>query len=139
MSVSQISVFLESRPGHMRRILDRFSEADVNVRGYCASDTGDYGIVRFVVDDPELALQTLVDAGVAAKRSEVLCVKLADEPGELARVFDVISDCGINVLYSYSLISTYIALCVEDITKAEDLLREQPVEFVEQEKLKEIL
>ncbi|MEG0477712.1 MAG: amino acid-binding protein, partial [Raoultibacter sp.] len=50
MSVSQISVFLESRPGHLRRVLDLFEAAAVSVRGYCASDTGDYGVVRFVVD-----------------------------------------------------------------------------------------
>ena len=52
MSVSQISVFLESKPGHLRRVLDSFEEAGVSVRGYSASDTGDYGIVRFIVDDP---------------------------------------------------------------------------------------
>ena len=50
MSVQQISVFLESRPGHLRRVLDAFEDAHVSVRGYSASDTGDYGIVRFIVD-----------------------------------------------------------------------------------------
>ena len=40
MSVRQVSVFLESRPGHLRRVLDAFEDADVNVRGYSASDTG---------------------------------------------------------------------------------------------------
>ena len=44
MSVSQISVFLESKPGHLRRVLDSFEEAGVSVRGYSASDTGDYGL-----------------------------------------------------------------------------------------------
>lgn len=139
MSVSQISVFLESRPGHMRRILDQFKGADVNVRGYCASDTGDYGIVRFIVDEPERALETLRKSGAAAKCSEVLCVRLEDTPGELARVFGVMADCGINVAYSYSLISTYIALCVEDIARAEELLRDAPVTFVDQETLRATL
>ncbi len=139
MSVSQISVFVESRPGHMTRILDAFSAAGVNVRGYCASDTGDYGIVRFVVDDPERAIAALDEMGAAAKRADVLCVRLSDEPGALARVFSAIADCGINVTYSYSLISTYIALSVDDIQRAEELLRETSVEFVDQEKLRETL
>lgn len=139
MSVSQISVFMENRPGHMVRVLDLFKDAGVNVRGYCASDTGDYGIVRFVVDEPERALLALEGSGAAVKRTEVLCVKLGDEPGELARVFSVISACDINVNYSYSLISTYIALCVDDIVRAEALLRDQPVEFVDQQKLRETL
>lgn len=41
MSVSQISVFIESEPGHLVRVLDSFVEAGVNVRGYSASDTGE--------------------------------------------------------------------------------------------------
>ena len=119
MSVRQISVFLESRPGHLRRVLDAFEEAQVSVRGYSASDTGDYGIVRFIVD----------------AIGDVLCVRLNDEPGELARVMGVMADCGINVTYSYSLISTYIALSVEDIGRAEELLASEPVELVGQDAL----
>ena len=84
MSVSQISVFLESKPGHLRRVLDAFEAAGVSVRGYSASDTGDYGIVRFVVDDPDAALaRCCTGQGAAATKTEVLCVRLDDRPGEL--------------------------------------------------------
>ena len=130
MSVQQISVFLESRPGHLRRVLDAFEDAHVSVRGYSASDTGDYGIVRFIVDAPDKALAVLQDMGAAATQTDVLCV-----PGELARVMGIMADCGINVTYSYSLISTYIALSVKDIARAEKLLAAQPVELIGQDDL----
>lgn len=132
MSVQQISVFLESRPGHLRRVLDAFEEAGVSVRGYSASDTGDYGIVRFIVDDPARAMSVLEDMGAAATTTDVLCLRLDDEPGELARVVGVMADCGINVTYSYSLISTFIALSVKDLARAEELLTGEPVELVSQ-------
>ncbi len=135
MSVQQISVFLESRPGHLRRVLDAFEGAGVSVRGYSASDTGDYGIVRFIVNDPDLALSVLEGMGAAATKSEVLCMRLNDVPGELARVMGIMADCGINVTYSYSLISTYIALSVKDIARAELLLASEPVELIGQEDL----
>ncbi len=135
MSVQQISVFLESRPGHLRRVLDAFEDAGVSVRGYSASDTGDYGIVRFIVDAPDKALAVLRGMGAAATMSEVLCARLDDEPGELARVMGVMADCGINVAYSYSLISTYIALSVADLARAEELLAEEPIELVGQDDL----
>ena len=104
MSVQQISVFLESRPGHLRRVLDAFEDAHVSVRGYSASDTGDYGIVRFIVDAPDKALAVLQDMGAAATQTDVLCARLDDEPGELARVMGIMADCGINVTYSPSTI-----------------------------------
>ena len=44
----------------------------------------------------------------------------------------IMADCGINVTYSYSLISTYIALSVKDIARAEKLLAAQPVELIGQ-------
>ena len=135
MSVSQISVFLESQPGHLKRVLEMFEEQSISVRGYSASDTGDYGIVRFIVDDPEKALFALESSGAAATKTEVLCAKLADKPGELARLIGVMADCNINVTYSYSLISTYIALSVKDIAAAERLLADQPIELITQEDL----
>lgn len=135
MSVRQISVFLESRPGHIHRVLKAFQEGGVNVRGYCASDTGDYGIVRFVVDDPDRAEAVLREAGAAYTSRPVLCVRLRDEPGELARVMGVMGRCGINVSYSYSLISTYIALSVSDLARAEQVLADEPVELADQDDL----
>ena len=103
MGVSQISVFIESRPGHMSRVLESFDEARVSVRGYSASDTGDYGIVRFIVDDPDNALSVLEQMGAAAAKTEVLCLRLADKPGELARIMGIMARNNINVVYSYSL------------------------------------
>ncbi len=75
MSVQQISVFLESQPGICARVLDAFEDAHVSVRGYSASDTGDYGIVRFIVDDPLRALDVLVDMGAAATRRPMCCAR----------------------------------------------------------------
>lgn len=135
MSVQQISVFLESQPGHLRRVLDAFESAQVSVRGYSASDTGDYGIVRFIVDDPERGLEVLTGMGAAAAKTDVLCLRLDDKPGELARVMGIMADCCINVEYSYSLISTYIALSVKDLTRAEELLASEPVELITQDDL----
>lgn len=129
MSVPQISVFMESRPGHLHRVLDAFEDAHVNVRGFSASDTGDYGVVRFIVDEPDKAIDVLRGMGSASVKSEVLCLRLPDRPGELARVMGILSDRGLNVSYTYSLISTFIAVSVKDIAHAEEILKDEPVEL----------
>ncbi|MDR0439882.1 MAG: amino acid-binding protein [Candidatus Accumulibacter sp.] len=130
MAVPQISVFLENRPGHMKRVLDALETAGISVRGYSASDTGEYGIARFILDKPEKALEILRAQGRAATLTKVLCLRLRDQPGELSRVMGVIADAEINVLYSYSLISTFIAIHVENIDAAEAILQHQPVDLV---------
>lgn len=135
MSVSQISVFAESKPGHLARLLRMFESANVNVRGYAVSDTGEYGIARFVVDAPEKAKEALQEAGAAFTVTQVLCAKLPDKPGELARIMDVLAGCGVNIAYSYSLISTYIVLCASDADGAERALEGEPVELVNQDEI----
>jgi hypothetical protein len=126
---------MESQPGHMKRILDAFESADINVRGYSVSDTGDYGIARFIVDKSGEAFEILREEGHAVARAEVLCIRLPDVPGELARVMGVIAGAGINVIYSYSLISTIIAIHVADTAAAETALRRQPIELVSQDEI----
>jgi hypothetical protein len=135
MAVQQLSVFIESKVGHLKRVLDTLVDNNISVKGYALSDTGDYGIARFVVDNPTRAFAVLTDAGIAVKQSDVLCLRLNDVPGELARVFDVISKQEMNVKYSYSLISTYIAIGVDDVNKAELALQNQPVDFISQNDL----
>lgn len=131
MAISQISVFIESKPGYMKQALDALAAAGVSIRGYCASDTGDYGIVRFVVDETERGLQALLDAGFAAKIKPVLCVRLNDDPGELGRVLGVMAGSGMNVSYSYSLVGTYVAIQVEDMDAAAKLLTDESFELVD--------
>ena len=132
MTVSQISVFTESKPGHLLKVLKTFQDAGVNVRGYAVSDTGEYGIARFIVDKPSEATGALEDAGAAFTTTQVLCLKLADKPGELARIMGVLADCHINISYSYSMISTYIILNVANVDEAKEILSKEPVELVSQ-------
>ena len=132
MTITQIGVFIENKSGHIARVLNAFDEANVQVRGYCASDTGDYGIVRFVVDDPAAAKDVLSKMGCAVVTKEVLCVRLLDKPGELARIMGIFGKLGINVEYSYSLVSTYIAIAVSDFDTAESALKSESIELVDQ-------
>lgn len=136
MSIKQISVFVQSKPGHLKQNLDIFQEVGISVRGFSCSDTGDYGIARFIVDDPERGLAVLKDRGAAVTLTDVVCVELVDKPGELARVFGVLAHAGINITYSYSLIATYIAFRVDDPVTAEELLRKEGVRIITQEELR---
>ncbi len=133
MSIRQISTFLQSKPGHLARILELLQDAGVSVRGYSVSDTGDYGIGRFVVDDVDAAIAAFEEEGIAHAETDVLCLLLEDEPGELGRVMAVLADCGINVSYSYSMISTYIVINTDDAGAATAALASTDLVLVSQE------
>lgn len=135
MSITQISVFVESKPGHMGRVLGAFADNAINVHGFSASDTGEYGIVRFVVDNTEKAIDVLQNMGSAARKTEVVCVKLDDTVGQLQQVMQTLAQEKLNVAYCYSLASTYIALSVRDIPAAEMALRTAGMAVVDNSEL----
>ena len=92
-------------------------------------------VCRGVVDNPEKAKQVLADMGCAVVAKEVLCLRLPDRPGELARIMGVFAKLNINVEYSYSLVSTYISISVKDLAAAEEALKEEAVELIDQAQL----
>jgi hypothetical protein len=139
MGVTQISVFVENQLGRVDRLTDILLKADVSIRGFSLADTADFGIARFVVDKPEQALTAFETAGVLIKTTKLLCIELPDTPGALAHVFSVVAAAGINIEYAYSLVSTYVALKVNEIEQAEALLAEQPVKLVEQSDMRKEL
>ncbi|MCL1847479.1 MAG: amino acid-binding protein [Coriobacteriia bacterium] len=135
MGVSQISVFVENQTGRVSRLTGILEKAEISIRGFSLADTADFGIARFVLDRPEQALEALKEAGFLVKTTELLCIELPDKPGALDHVFSVVAEAGISVEYAYSLVSTYVALKVSDIRRAEEILAGQPVRLVEQDEL----
>lgn len=139
MSIYQVSVFTQSQPGHLLRILNILAEEELNVRGFSCSDSGDFGIARFVLDEPQKALDILQAKGFAAAMTEILVFELHDTPGELQSVVSLLANDGLNIVYSYSLISTCVAIRVKEVDRAKKLLQDNGVALVTQEMLAEVL
>jgi hypothetical protein len=138
VKVQQLSVFIENKTGRVSEVSEVLGNGGVNIRGFSVSDTAEFGIVRLVVDNPHRGRDLLADAGFTVKLHEVLCLRLPDRPGELARVLKLVSDAGVNIEYVYSLISTYVVINVADIDGAVALLSDSPVELVSQEEIARI-
>ncbi len=135
MKVHQLSVFIENKAGRVSEVTEVLGEHGVNIRGFSVSDTADYGILRLVVDKPDVGRDALRQRGFTVKESEVICIRLDDEPGSLARVLKIVSDAGVNIEYIYSLVATYVVLNVGDVDAALSLLEGQPVQLVSHEEI----
>ena len=86
MSVKQISVFLENRPGCLHEMTKVLADAKIDLRGLSLAETSDFGIVRLIVDDVTGTASTLRDAGFVASMTDVLAVEVPNVPGGLNRV-----------------------------------------------------
>lgn len=138
MAISQISVFVENRPGRLADITAVLAQNNIDIRALSVADTSDYGILRLIVNDPESAVKVLKDEGMTASATQVLGIIIPDEPGGLAKAIKVLSDAQISVEYAYAFITpsignAYVIIRVEDNNKAAEILKSSGIALIEQD------
>jgi len=99
--VVQVSVFLENRPGTLAEVTDALSEGGIDLRFLTVAETGEFGILRLIVTDPDSTVSTLSKAGYTSVETEVVAVEIEDEPGTLNRLARTTGEAGINIEYLY--------------------------------------
>lgn len=104
MSVKQISAFVENKPGRMAAILEVLAYNGIDISALSIADTTDFGVLRIIVSDTELAKKVLRDAGVVVKTTEVIAASIDDRPGGLAELMSVINDGEATVEYMYAFV-----------------------------------
>ena len=127
MALNQLSVFVDNTPGALSDISSVLAGAGVNLRALSIADTERFGILRMIVSDNKLATSVLKARGFAVKETEVVGVKIGDEPGKLAEALKVLDLAGINIEYLYAFCArterhAYMVIRVADNAKAEEVL-----------------
>ncbi len=102
MKIHQISLFLENKPGHLNAICRTLAEADINIVTLSLADTQQFGIVRLIVEEWQKAKEILENAGYVVNVREVVAATVADRPGGMAELLDVIGKAGVNIEYMYA-------------------------------------
>ena len=59
MTIRQLSIFMENKPGNLNDVLAVLADNNVNIASLTVADTDEYGIVRLLVSDPEKAKEKL--------------------------------------------------------------------------------
>ena len=102
MTINQLSIFLENRAGTLTKVLDLFKEAGIRIVASSIADTAQYGLLRIICVDPQLAYHELERAGVAVALSDVFAIELDERPGQIAEVVRGLSEAEIGIVYMYS-------------------------------------
>jgi hypothetical protein len=130
MSIPQLSVFVENRPGHLADTLATLADGQVNILSFTIADTSDYGILRIVVDQAERAKTLLHTAGYAVVEHPVVCALLPNRPGALASVARLVSESGLDIEYIYLGAKDSLLLKTEELEKLERLLVESGLQVL---------
>ncbi|MCR5815772.1 MAG: ACT domain-containing protein [Ruminococcus sp.] len=101
MTVKQLSVFAQNKPGRLSALTGILAENGVNIRAISVADTSDFGILRIIVSDIDKAKEALKDSAVVSQ-TKVLAVIAEDKPGGMARMMETLYKANISVEYMYS-------------------------------------
>ena len=107
MSVKQISVFLENKPGMLNQLTAELANSSIDMRALSLAETKDFGIARIIADDTLKAMNALKDAGFVASLTPVLAFEIPNEAGGLNKLLQILTDANVNVEYMYSCLSVH--------------------------------
>jgi hypothetical protein len=102
MKLTQLSLFLENKPAHLKVPCRALADAGISIMTLSLADTEQFGILRLIVQDWEKAKDVLEKAGCVVNTTEVVAVEVEDRPGGLADLLDIIDQSGINIEYMYA-------------------------------------
>ncbi|MBQ3661096.1 MAG: acetolactate synthase [Firmicutes bacterium] len=143
MSVKQISVFLENRPGALCEMTKVLADEAIDMRAFSLAETSEFGIARILVKDVYKAVTVLKDADYITSVSEAVAVAIPDVPGGLHSVIKAVADAGINLEYMYCFLGgksgkAFLVCKVADVAAAESALSAKGAVLVEQDELAEL-
>ena len=103
--VRQISVMLSNRIGSLSALLQQIRQCGEEVVGMSMQDSMDATIVRLIVTDADIVLQSFLEKGVPHTTCKMVVVALRNVADELEKCLKILRDSETNIDFSYSLIS----------------------------------
>ena len=102
MFIKQISVLLKNKTGALAELTALLLTKAIAIFALTIVESEEYGTLRMVVSDPELALTLLKDADYAAAQADVFAVLQFENATQLADLFILVQAHNINVEYLYA-------------------------------------
>ena len=128
MTIKQLSVFLENKPGRLCAATDTLAKNKIDISALTLADTAEFGILRMIVDQPEKAKDVLTESGVIVRVSDVIAVPMNDTPGGAGDILHLLSESGLNVEYMYACVGkmsgkAIMIIKTNDLKITEEILR----------------
>ena len=143
MTVKQISVFVENKPGKLAELTNVLHQNNIDMRALSIAEAEDFGVVRIIVNNPYDTACVLKDAGYVMSVTPVLAAAIDDKPGALDAILDVLGEADVNLEYIYAFLGrihgkAYMIMRVSDIEKAVEILTAKGVRLYDQNDLENL-
>ena len=143
MTIKQVSVFLDNKPGSLSEVMDQLEKNKIRIFALSIADAGEFGLVRMITEDPNKATRILEDAefNLAKSRKNIEVTVILPRDG-ISKITKILGDVGLNIEYAYSSAAHMngkfaLVLRVNDLSKAERTLAENNVAILSLDEIKQ--
>ena len=135
-----ISVFLENNPGKLEKITTILSDNGINLRAMSLASSGDFGVMKLLVDDPDKAFDVLRDNKIAVTKRQIIGVVVDNVPGSFNKLLLTLSSNKINIEDCYGFLlsngtTAAIVLEIENYPDTAKFLSDKGFDVLNSEKI----
>ncbi len=133
-----VAVFVENKPGQTARITKVLADAGVNICWVTIAHSGSFGVMKFLVDNLDQAVQSLKGKGLMVSLLEVLAVEAPNKPGSLQAVADCLGRNDINLANCSGFVANNRAILIvetHELAKARTVLEQAGLRLLTQEQM----
>ena len=125
-------VNLVDLPGTLANMAEALGKAGVNIEGICQVSWEGKGIAHILIEDIAATRRVLEEIGIEVEaEQDVLVVECKNQPGEIGRITRKIANIGVNINLVYVASRNRLVLGVDDMDKAREALKYDPLFFKE--------
>lgn len=137
--VTQFSVFLDNRVGKLHELLRSFENSTVCIVAISVHDASDYAVVRVITNNSNETKLLLARHNLPFSEVALLVVEL-DRAHTLERLCLYLLGAELNIRFAYPLMHApsnlpTVALAVDDVTLAGQILRRKEFRLLGEEEL----
>jgi hypothetical protein len=104
-------------------IAHALGEEKINILAFSIAEANGFGVVRVLVDQPEKAREKLLSLRFNTAFTDVIAVKMKDQPGGLYDVAKILGDSGVNIEYSYAYSGKEGAVLILMVNHVDDAIK----------------
>jgi hypothetical protein len=133
-----VAVFVENKPGQTARITKILADAGIDIHWVTIASNGSFGVMKFLVDKCDMAVQSLKRQGLMVSLLDVLAVEVGNKPGSLQAIADLLSRNNINLDNCSGFVANNRAILiveVNELARARAVLEKQGLRLLTQEEM----
>lgn len=120
---TDLTVFLEDRPGMLATLGEALGQAGINIEGLCGFTCEGRGVGHLLVEDPIAARAAIEQTGIEVGiEREVIVMPIEDRPGMVGKLARKIAEVDVNLELIYLATATRVVIGADDIELAKKAL-----------------